>query len=197
MTTPPTPSGFLPDASGGPGARFGRDPVTGRAYKADGTVRAARTTLTPAERLAAVADAQSRAYATLGRQVADQVPGLAGTVAAAATLTRWVRECRAYGTPEARAERVAYHKAMLAAVEGKGKAAEAFLAGHAEAAEAVADLYATIGRMVSESGRTPSEAEVLAGLPKGTLAALRDATRPEADPLAPWRRDAAEPEAAQ
>lgn len=191
-------SGFLPDASGPEGARFGRDPVTGRAFKSDGTVRKARASLTPTERLAALQQAQERAHASVGRSVAATIPAFAAVVTNAGTVRRYAREARAYATPEARAERAAYFQRMLEAVAAKGRAAQAWLTENADAAEAVADLYAALGEAVAQLGRTPTEAEarrLLAEVvPADTLRLLQQASDPARDPFAAFRRDAADPD---
>lgn len=193
------PSGYLPDASGGPGARFGRDPVTGRAYRADGTVRKARTTLDASERLAEVEARKARIFEGIGASLAEAVPALAGIVAQAEAVKRWTREARAYATPEARAARRAYFERMAAAVDAKGRAAEAYLEGAVDAGEMVAALYAALGQVAASTAGTPTAdacvEAVHAALPSKARAALARAGSPEADPFAAFRRADAEPDA--
>ena len=189
------PPGFLPDASGGPGARFGRDPVSGRAYRADGTVRKARTTLSAAERLAALAEAAAAQHATIGREAAKAVPALATLAAQADTLRARLREAAGYATPEARARRVAYYEAMLAAVDAKGKAAAAFIARYGTALEAVTDLYEEVGADCAARGAVnpAAIAAAIAAIPVDARRAIAEGAAPAADPFAPFRR--AEPDA--
>jgi hypothetical protein len=196
MTKDNFPPGFLPDASGGPGARFGRDPVTGRAYKADGTVRKARTTLDASERLAAVEASKARIFANIGASMAESVPALAGVVGMAEAVKRWARECRAYGTPEARATRRAYFLRMAEAVEAKGRAAEAYLEAAGPALATVEAVYAALGA-VAASGGSPADAveAVEAALPPKARTLLVRAGAPDADPFAGFRRADAEPDA--
>ena len=193
------PPGFLPDASGGPGARFGRDPVTGRAYRADGTVRKARSKVEVADRLAEVEARKARIFEGIGAALAEAVPALAGIVAQAEAVKRWTREARAYGTPEARAARRAYFERMAAAVEAKGRAAEAYLENAVDASELVATLYAALGQVAASTAGTPTPEAcveaVHAALPAKARAALARAGAPEADPFAAFRRGDAEPDA--
>ena len=190
------PPGYLP-GTGADGARFGRDPVTGRAYKADGTVRKARVERTGAERLAALKGAEAAAVAQMGREVAEAVPALAPLAEAVATVRARVREARAYATPEARAERAAHYRAMLEAVEAKGRAAALYLGKVGDALAASEGLYAAIGAAVTGGATDP--AAVLAAadkaLPSKARKALMDAAAPNADPFAAFRRDAGEGDA--
>lgn len=187
------PNGFIKTGTGPKGARFGRDPETGRAFKADGTVRKARKTLTPQERMKALAEQQNATFRTIGRTVIKAAPSLAAFVAALGTFRKWVRDCKAYGSPEAMEARRAYHRAQLDAIEAKGEAAQDWLPDAQDVSDALADVGQSIGRALAESGEEltteVAEAIVAKHLPANVREMVEAAADPDNDPFAGLRRD--------
>lgn len=191
--------GFIPTGTGPKGARFGRG-SDGRAFKADGTLRKARRTLTTAEKMVALAAMAAGAFAGIGRSVMRALTGFATFRATVGTFRKWVRDAKAYGTPEAIAARKAYFLNMAAKCDAKGRAAAKFLPGAAAAISAIDGLYGNIGKALAEfrekHGRdaNPAECEaIVAGLLTPDVRALvESAGDPANDPFAEFRRDAAD-----
>jgi hypothetical protein len=195
--------GFRSMADGGAGARYGRDVATGRAFKADGTVRAERKVLSPLEALQKAQQDAQAARASVGRKVLAEVPGAEAVVAKVATLRRYVRECKAYATPEAREAKAAYYQRMADAIENKGVAAAAYLPKVAGAMEAVGDLHAKVGNAIESAMAKGGNVEKAVQDVLGTVltpevrAILDAASDPDADPFAAFRVGAPENEDAQ
>lgn len=193
---------FIPTGTGPKGARFGRDTATGLAFKADGTTRKARVTLTPAQRMAALAKMAASAMASIGRSVLKAVPRFSTLRDNVATFRKWVRDVKGYSTPEAVAERRGYYQRMLDAIDAKAKVAGPWLAKAGAAVAKVNDLHAAIGRKVTtfseENGRdpTPEEVETMVAdaIDPASLAIIEGAADPANDPFATFRRDAADPD---
>jgi hypothetical protein len=198
------PKGFIPEGTGAPGARFGRDPATNLAYKSDGTTRAARRTFTPAESLARLNESRGMVMANIGRGIVKGLPSLSAFRAVAGTFRKWVRDAKSYGTAEAIAERRRYYQAMLDSIDGKAKASSAWLPKASSAVEALSDLYQRVGEAFAEFSAkekrepTDAEAERIVGrfLTADTRRIVESAADPANDPFAEFRRDAAEPESA-
>lgn len=196
-------NGFIPTGTGPRGERFGRDAATGLAFKADGTVRAKRRTFSAVEQMERLAEQARRAMGGIGRSILRTLTGFAAFRGTVGTFRKWVRDCRAYATPEACAERRRYHEAMLAAIDGKHKAAVAWLPKADKATGAIDALYAKVGEAFAAfrkaNGRDPDavEAEAIVGrfLTPEVRAIVEGAADPSNDPFAAFRRDAAEPEA--
>lgn len=197
-------NGFIPTGTGPEGARFGREPVSGLAYKANGKTRAKRRTFTAVEAMTRLAEQAGKAMAGIGRTFMRALPGLAGLRSTVGTFRKWVRDAKAYATPEACAERRAYHERMIQAIDGKHKAAKAWLPGAAAAIAAIDGLYSKVGTAFAEfrkaNGRDPtpaeSEAIVNAACPADVRKVVEGAADPANDPFAAFRRDAADPDTA-
>lgn len=193
-------NGFIRDGSGQPGARYGRDPVTQRAYKADGTVRKERVTRTPEQALAAIGEMEARAHGKMGRQVLSAIASFAGFIASFATFRKWVREAKAYASPEAVAARRAALERQLANLDAKSAAARAFLADGADAIADANGAFSKVGAAYMAFGKANKRAptaeeteELLAGLiDADTVSLVTGAADPSNDPFAAFRRDAPE-----
>ena len=194
--------GFIPTGTGPDGERFGRDPVTGLAYKKDGTLRAKRRTFSAVEQMERLAEAARRAMGGIGRSILKTLTGYAAFRATVGTFRKWVRDARAYSTPEACAERERYHLAMLASIKAKHAAAVAWLPKAEKAAAAIDALYSKVGEAFAAfrkaNGRDPdaAEAERIVGgfLTPEVRATVEGASDPSNDPFGPFRRDAADPD---
>ncbi len=192
-----TPPGFLP-GTGPKGERYGRDPVTGRAYKADATVRAERKTLSPDEKVAQIHQQAEKAMAGVGRSVMRVLPSCASLMGAVGIFQKHVKDARAYETSEKVTDRKAYFLRMAALADAKHAAAVAWLPKAAPAIEALATLNASIGTAFATfrkaNGRAPSVAEqevivarILTPDVRATIEAQRD---PANDPFGSFRKDA-------
>ncbi len=195
------PPGFIPQGTGAEGARFGREPASGLAYKADGSTRKARVTLDIAGRLAKLQEMAQAGQASIGRAILKASDGLASLRGAVGTFRKWVRDAKAYATPEACAERRAYHERMIASIDAKHEVASKWLPKSIAAVEAVDGLYAKMGTAYAEfqkaNGRAPNAEEteriVATTVPANIRKTIEGASDPANDPFAQFRRDAAEP----
>ena len=193
-------NGFIPTGTGASGARFGREPASGLAYKANGTTRQKRRTFTAVESMLRLSEAATKAMAGIGRAFLKPLAAFVALRANVGTFRKWVRDAKAYATPEACAERRAYHERMLAAIDGKHKAAKAWLPGASAAIAAIDGLYSKVGKAYSEfrgaNARDPNEAEsaviVNAACPADVRTVVEGAADPAKDPFAAFRRDAAD-----
>lgn len=129
---------------------FGRGP-NGRALKRDGTERKARITLSPAERLAKIAEDNQKAYASLGRKILSDVPGMAAFLSGLGTFRKWLRDARAYSTEDARNSRRAYFEAQLRMIDEKGERAVSWLPNAEKAEKALSNFAASIGKEIMEA----------------------------------------------
>lgn len=195
-------NGFIPTGTGPAGERFGRN-SDGLAYKADGTPRRKRRTFSAVERIANHAKAAAGMMAGIGRNVVKSLTGLASFRNHVGTFRKWVRDCKAYATPEACEARKAYFLRMAAAVDAKHAAAVRWLPKAAPAIAAIDSLLARTGVEVAKAteaagGVPPSDAEcsAIVGrlLSPEVLATVEAAGDPANDPFADFRRNAAEPE---
>lgn len=198
------PQGFIPTGTGPKGERFGRDAATGLAFKADGTTRQKRRTFSATERMARLAATARQAMSGIGRSWLKSQPSYAAIAANVGTFRKWNRDAQAYSTPEKCAEREAYHRAMLAAIAGKHKAAKAWLPGATAAITAIDGLQAKAGEAFAtfrtKEGRDPDTTEGAAILARfltpDVVRTIGTAADPANDPFAEYRRDAAEPDTA-
>jgi len=198
MATKILPKGFVPNGTGPKGARYGREPSSNLAYKSDGTVRAARRTFSAMEQLARVNDAKRLAMSGIGRQIVRDLTGLEAFRGSIGTFRRWIRDAKAYGSPESIAERKRYFQAMLDAVDAKSKASAAWLPTASGAIEAVSGLYEKVGAAFeafnAEHKRMPNDKEmadiVQRFLTPKVRAIVESASNPDNDPFAAFRRDA-------
>jgi hypothetical protein len=196
--------GFISTGTGPKGCRFGRDADTGLAFKADGTTRQKRRTFTMAEQMLRLKAQATKAMGGIGRSVLKTLPSLGAFRGSVGTFRKWVRDCRAYSTPEACEARKAYFLRMAAAVDAKHAVAVKWLPGADKAARSIDSLYAGIGSAVADfreaNGRdaTTDETEALAGelLTADVRAMVEGASDPTNDPFASFRRSADEPDTA-
>lgn len=191
------PKGFIPAGTGPKGARYGRDPATGLAYKRDGTPRKKRTTLDTAAQIAKLQEQEASAMRSIGKKTAKAVTSLEGFLAGLSTFNRWRRDCAAYGTPEAVAARKEYFQRQLELCDEKAERAEAWLPGADEAIAATGTFYEDVGRAMAEAVKAndgqPLSAEEAEALVRAHLSdEVRDlvagAANPENDPFAGLRR---------
>lgn len=174
---------------------YGRG-ANGRALRKDGTERKERRTLTPAERIAALADAQKKVNASIGRSIFGSIPGMAKFVSGIGTFRRWIRDARSYATAEARAVRREYYQRMLDTIDAKGAAAEAWLPKAEKAVSLISGLYQNIGQEITafmdKNGREPTAEEteefVTKYLSDDVRKIVEDSNNPENDVFHGFRR---------
>jgi hypothetical protein len=195
-------SHFIPTGTGPKGERFGRDPVTGRAYKGDGTLRKERVTKSPEQQLAAIAEAERRAAGTMGRKVLAALAAFAPFIAAFGTFRKWVREAKAYGTVEGIAARRASLERQLANLTAKHEAAKRFLAEQGDAISKADGVFSRMGMAYISHGKangTPTADDVadMAAdvIDEDAIGVVVSAADPANDPFAAFRRDAVADEA--
>ena len=194
--------GFLPDGSGPDGEAFGRDPVSQRAYKRNGEVRKARTVKSVEEQMADLAQAEKRAHGTMGRKVLAANGAFAAFMGAFGKFQAWVREAKAYATPEKREERVEALQRQIDTIEAKGEAAVEFLTEQGEAIAQANGVFAKVGAAYlafsKATGRAPDKDEGVAIVAEvvnpEAVEAVEAAANPEADPFLAFRRDTVEVE---
>jgi len=104
----------------------GRGP-NGRALNKDGTERAERTTLTPAQKAMKARQAVIDANKSIGRDILKADKASEPILATVGLVKKWNRECAEYATPEKRAAKAAYFQRQIDNIEGKGEASEAYL----------------------------------------------------------------------
>ena len=193
--------GFRPNGDGPDGERYGRDPVTGRSFLRDGTLRKERTARTALQVVADAERTETAAMRNIGRGIIKAVPTLAAFVASAGTFRKWYRDAVSYGTPEAVTERRAYFQRMLDRVDAKAAAAARFLPGARKAGAMLDGLTEKVGRAVAafmraNGGALPDDAAlasiVESAIPAEDRAVVEAAADPAADPFAEFRRDAAD-----
>ena len=178
--------------------KFGTDPVTGRALNRDGTVRKQRTTLTAAEKAAKAREAVLSAAKSLGRDAIKSVNSLAGFLSGIGTFRKWAKDAVAYSTEEKRAAKRTYFEAQIAAIEGKGAAAEAWLPTAESALSGLSSFEADVGDAVmafmEENGREPNadEAEAIVRdfLSDEVRTLVEGCADPDSDPFRDYRRGA-------
>lgn len=176
-------------------AIYGRGP-NGRAIRKDGTERKERRTLTPAERILAVREANIRAHVSIGRAVFGNLPGLSAFVSGIGTFRRWIRDARSYATEDARIARRAYFQSQIDMIDAKGVAAESWLPKATKAIDTISGLYRGIGEAieahVTTSGKEPdateTEAIVSRFLSPDVREIVENANNPEADVFHGLRR---------
>lgn len=194
------PAGYIPTGTGPKGAAFGRDPVTQRAFKRDGTVRAERRSFDADEQVARIEAERDKAMRTVGTKVLKACPSLSTFRATVGTFQKWVRNAAAYGTPEAVADRRAYFQRMLDTVDAKHAAAVRWLPSATKAKEAVAGLFSQVGAAFaafrSQHKRAPNAQEqdvIVSGiLTPEVRSIVESAADPAKDPFAAFHRDAPE-----
>ena len=188
--------GYCPNGDGlakGHRTQYGCDPE-GRAYNKDGTLRKSREAKSPAEQLQAIADAERRAHAGMGRKVLATVPTMAAFLKSFGTFRRWVREAKAATDVEARR---AYYQRMLDTVDAKADAGQTFLDNMGNAVEQANGVFAKVGAAYAAwfkaNGAAP-EGDDLAGIiadavDADAVARVASASDPANDPFAEYRRD--------
>jgi len=145
-------------------AKYGRDPVTGRALLSDGTVRAPKVARTPAQKISAALAVIAKAmYATIIHFV-SRVPALRNLQSGMENLGRYVRAARTLGTPEAIAAERARLERALQTLDDRGRIAMEYLP-KAEATLAV--VKATFGKVsqaiqgiAEAAGENPTDSQV-------------------------------------
>jgi len=190
--------GFNPNGNGPAGARYGRCDETGRAFKADGTVRKARMVQSPEQQLADLALAEQRAQAGMGRKVMQGMGRFARFLAAFGQFRSWVREAKAHGSDEATAKRRAALEQQLADLDAKQDAAVAFLDAQGDAIDEANGVFARVGAAYiafsKANGRAPNadegEALVAEAIDAEAIEAVESAADPANDPFAAFRRNA-------
>jgi hypothetical protein len=177
-------------------AIHGRDPVTGRAFKADGTVRKERRTLTPEEKIAQIREIEKRAFSTIGQKILSAAGKFSGFVTGLGIFRAWIREARSYGDAEKRAAKRAYYQRMIDTLDAKGEIANNFLPSAADAISTVDGLYSRIGEgyqaLVKSGQATPENIEALISENIGddVREIVESANDPDNDPFGDYRRDA-------
>jgi len=193
------PKGFIPTGDGANGERYGRDPVTGRAFKSDGTVRKERVTKTPAQQMAEM-HAKMRAMAgKMGKSIVAESGRFASFIAAHARVLAWQKEARSYGTPEAIAAKRARLEAQIADLDNRHALAVEYLANDdAATLEDAATVFDTVGEAFQKyaaenGGKAPDEDAANAILDRviepEMVAAVEDGADPDNDPFSEYRRE--------
>lgn len=192
--------GYIPDGSGPEGAAFGKDPVTGRAFKRNGEVRKARTVKTANETLQALLIDEQRAAATMGRKILASMAGFAAFLGAFGKFRAWVREAKAHSTEDGIAKRRAYLEQQLSDLDAKREAAVAFLSEQGTAIEQANGVFAKVGEaciaFTKANKRPPTKDEteslVASMVDSEAVTAVERSTNPTADPFLAFRRDSGE-----
>ena len=179
--------------------KYGTDPKTGRALNKDGSVRKKRTKLSAAEKAAQARMAVINAAKSLGKDAIKDVESLGAFISGIGTFRKWGKDAVSFSTEEKRAAKRAYYEAQIAAIEGKGAAAESWLPGAEKALKALATFEASVGEAIMQHldandnvPPTAAEAEAIVRsfLTDDVRELVEGCANPDNDPFRDYRRGA-------
>lgn len=170
----------------------------GRALNKDGTERKARTKLTPFQKAQRRKEQRAAEMRSIGRDILGAVNSLTGFRAGIGKVRGYNRTAVEFSTPEKRADKRAYYEAQIAAIEGKGVIAEAYLKAAGDTLERVegieeavgADIFAFMDEYGAEPTSDQIEDIVREHISPEDIAFVESASEPENDPFAEYRRGA-------
>lgn len=170
----------------------------GRALNKDGNERKARTKLTPFQKAQRRKEQRAQEMRSIGRDILGAVKSLAGFRAGIGKVRGYSRTAVEFSTEEKRAAKREFYEAQIAAIEGKGAIAEAYLAESGDTLARVDGIEESVGadifEFMDDNGREPTSDEVEAivreHISGEDIEFVEGASDPENDPFGDYRRGA-------